>query len=325
MQRREFIASLAGVALGPLAARGQKAVPVVGFLCSGTSDAFAAYAAAFREGLAETAYTDGRNVTIAYRWADGQADRLPELAAGLVAQRVAVIAATGGIEPAQSARAATTSLPIVFVGSGDAVNAGLVKSFARPGGNVTGIALPTTGLGTRRLGLLVQFVPRAQAIGYLANLDNPGSEPEWRDIQEAARLRGKQTLIVKASSAADLEPAFAALVRQRAGAVIVAGDPVLDGLREEVVALAARYALPAMYLTHDAVAAGGLLGYGPNITDAYRQGGIYCGRILAGEKPAELPVMRADLYELAINLGTAKALGLDMPPGLVAIADEVIE
>jgi ABC-type uncharacterized transport system substrate-binding protein len=325
MQRRQFIAGLAGATVGPLAAHGQKAVPVVGFLCSGTSDAFASYAAAFRKGLAETAYTDGRNVTIAYRWADGQADRLPELAAALVAARAAVIATAGGIEPAQAARAATARLPIVFVGSGDAVKAGLVRSLARPGGNVTGIALATNDLGTRRLGLLVQFVPRVQTIGFLANPDNPGAEPEWRDIQDAARLRGKETLMVRAGSAADLEPAFAALVRQRAGAVIVAGDPVLDGAREEVVALAARHALPAMYLAHDAVAAGGLLAYGPNVTDAYRQGGIYCGRILAGERPAELPVMRADLYELAINLKTAKTLGLDLPTGLVAIADEVVE
>jgi putative tryptophan/tyrosine transport system substrate-binding protein len=325
MQRRQFIAGLAGATVGPLAAHGQKTVPVVGFLSSGTSEAFASYAAAFRKGLAETAYTDGRNVTIAYRWADGQADRLPELAAALVATRVAVIATAGGIEPAQAARAATTRLPIVFVGNGDAVKVGLVRSLARPGGNVTGIALATGDVGTRRLGLLVQFVPRAQTIGYLANPDNPGTEPEWRDIQDAARLRGKETFMVRAASAADLEPAFAALVRQRAGAVIIAGDPVLDSAREEVVALAARHALPAMYLTHEAVGAGGLLAYGPNVTDAYRQGGIYCGRILAGETPAELPVMRADLYALAINLRTAKTLGLDLPPGLVAIADEVVE
>jgi putative tryptophan/tyrosine transport system substrate-binding protein len=325
MQRRQFIAGLAGLTVRPLAAHGQKAVPVVGFLSSGAADAFASYAAAFREGLAETAYADGRNVTIAHRWAEGKADRLPELAAGLVAERVAVIAATGSIEPAQSARAATTSLPIVFVASGDAVKAGLVKSLARPGGNVTGVAFATNDLGTRRLGLLVQFVPRAQMIGFLANPDNPGSEAEWRDIQDAARLRGKQALIVKASSAGDLELAFAALVRQRAGAVIVAGDPILDSARDEVVAHAARHALPAMYLSHGAIAAGGLLSYGPNITDAYRQGGIYCGRILAGERPAELPVMRSDLYELAINLKTAKVLGLDIPTGLVAIADEVVE
>jgi putative tryptophan/tyrosine transport system substrate-binding protein len=325
MQRRQFIAGLAGVTVGPLAARGQKAVPAVGFLSSGSSDTFAAYVAAFRKGLAETAYADGRNVTIIFRWADGRADRLAELAAELVAARVAVIAAAGGIEPAQSARAATASLPIVFVGGGDAVKAGLVRSLARPGGNVTGIALAANDLGTRRLGLLVQFVPRVQTIGFLANPDNPGAEPEWRDIQDAARVRGKQTLIVKATSAADLEPAFAALVRQRAGAVIVAGDPVLDAAREEVVALAARHALPAMYLAHEAVAAGGLLAYGPNVTDAYRQGGIYCGRILAGEEPAGLPVIRADLYEFAINLKTAKVLGLDVPPGLVAVADEVVE
>jgi putative ABC transport system substrate-binding protein len=298
---------------------------VVGFLSSGTSDAFAAYAAAFRKGLAETAYTDGRNVTIAYRWGEGEADRLPTLAAGLVAARVAVIATAGGIETAQAAKAATTRLPIVFVGTGDAVKAGLVRSLTRPGGNVTGIALATGDLGTRRLGLLMEFVPRVQTIGFLANPDNPGAEPEWRGIEDAARLRGKETLMVKAQSAADLEPAFAALVRQRAGAVIVAGDPVLDGPREAVVALAARHALPAMFLAHEAVAAGGLLAYGPNVIDAYRQGGIYCGRILAGEKPAELPVMRADLYALAINLRTAKALGLDLPPGLVAIADEVVE
>jgi putative ABC transport system substrate-binding protein len=325
MQRRQFIAGLAGVTVGPLAAHGQKAVPVVGFLSDGTSDAVASYAAAFRKGLAETAYTDGRNVTITYRWANGKADRLPALAADLVAAPVTVIAATGGIEPAQSARAATTRLPIVFVATGDAVKAGLVRSLARPGGNVTGIALATNGLGARRLGLLVQFVPRVQTIGFLANPENPAAEPEWRDIQDAARLRGMQALIVKAGSAADLEGAFAALVRQHAGAVIVAGDPVLDGAREEVVALAARHALPAMHFGQEAVAAGGLLAYGPNVIDAYRQGGIYCGRILAGEKPTELPVMRADLYELAINLKTAKTLGLDIPPGLVAIADEVVE
>ncbi len=325
MQRRQFIVGLAGATMGPLAAHGQQPVPVVAFLSGGTSDAFASYAAAFRKGLAETAYTDGWNVMFAYRWADGQADRLPELAAGLVAARVAVIATAGGMEAAQSARAATTLLPIVFVGNGDPVKAGLVRSLARPGGNVTGVAVATNGLGTRRLGLLVQFVPRAQTIGFLANPDNPGADAEWRDIQEAARLRGKQTLIVKAGSAADLEAAFATLVRQRAGALIVAGDSLLDAAREEVVALAARHALPAMYLTYEAVAAGGLLAYGPNVTDAYRQGGIYCGRILAGEKPTELPVMRADLYELAINLKTAKALGLELPPGLVAIADEVVD
>jgi putative tryptophan/tyrosine transport system substrate-binding protein len=325
MQRRQFIAGLAGASVSPLAAYGQQAVPVVGFLSSGTADALSSYAAAFRKGLAETAYTDGRNVTIAYRWAEGEADRLPALATALVAARVAVIATAGGIEPAQAAKAATTRLPIVFVGNGDAVKAGLVRSLARPGGNVTGIALTTGDLGTRRLGLLMQFVPRVQTIGFLANPENAGTEPEWRDIEDAARLRGKETLMVKAGSAADLEPAFAALVRQRAGAVIVAGDPVLDGAREAVVALAARHALPAMYLAHEAVAAGGLLAYGPNVIDAYRQGGIYCGRILAGEKPAELPVMRADLYALAINLKTAKALGLEPPTGLVAIADEVVE
>jgi putative tryptophan/tyrosine transport system substrate-binding protein len=217
MQRREFIASLAGATVGPLAVYAQKAVPVVGFLSGGASDAFAAYAAAFRKGLAETAYVDGRNVTIVYRWADGKADRLPDLAAGLFAARVAVIAAAGGIEPAQSARSVTTSLPIVFIGSGDAVKAGLVRTLARPGGNVTGIALTTNDLGTRRLGMLVQVVPRAQTIGFLANPENPGSEPEWRGIQDAARLRGKQTIIVQAGSAADLEAAFAALFRQRVG------------------------------------------------------------------------------------------------------------
>jgi putative ABC transport system substrate-binding protein len=218
MQRRQFIVGLAGATMGPLAAQGQQPVPVVGFLSGGTSDAFGSYAAAFRKGLAETAYTDGWNVTFAYRWAEGQADRLPELAAGLVAARVAVIATAGGMEAAQSARAATTLLPIVFVGNGDPVKAGLVRSLARPSGNVTGVAVATNGIGTRRLGLLVQFVPRAQTIGFLANPDNPGADAEWRDIQDAARLRGKQTLIVKAGSAADLEPAFAALVRQRAGA-----------------------------------------------------------------------------------------------------------
>jgi putative tryptophan/tyrosine transport system substrate-binding protein len=298
---------------------------VIGFLHSGSPGPFAYQVAAFNQGLNETGYVEGQNVAIEYRWADGHYDRLPTLAADLVGRKVSVLAPAGGIPPALAAKAATTTIPIVFLMGSDPLKAGVVTSLNRPEGNVTGVSFLINSLGTKRVELISQLVPRASTIGMLANPNNPDAEIETRDAQAAAQALGRKLLVVKASPGSDLEVAFATLVEQGVGALAVSGDPFFEAHRDQLIALAARNRMPAIYVLREDPAAGGLISYGTSISAAFRQGGVYVGSILKGAKPSDLPVMQSTKFELVINLRTAKALGLDVPPTLLAIADEVIE
>jgi putative ABC transport system substrate-binding protein len=322
--RREIITLIGGVVTYPLAARAQQP-PTIGFLSGRSPAESAAVLNAFRQGLRETGHVEGRNLGIEYRWAEGRYDRLPALAADLVAHRVAAIAATGGSVSGLAAKAATSTIPIVFSSGGDAVKLGLVPSLNRPGGNVTGVNLVFGALGAKRLELLRQLVPKADAIAMLVNPDYPSAATEVQDVQAGAHTLGFRINVANAVAANDFEPAFAGMVAQRSAAVLVADDPFLQSRRDELVALAARHAMPAIYFSRDFVEAGGLMSYGPDINDAYRLVGVYIGRILKGERPADLPVMQPTKFELLINLKTAKALRLDLPPTLLALANEVIE
>ena len=323
--RRKFIIALGGTAFAwPLAARAQQsAMPVIGFLNGQSPETFAHLLAAFRQGLSEAGYVEGRNVAIEYRWADGNSDRLPQLADDLVTRRIAVLVATGGAQLA--AKAATSTIPIVFTTTGEPVKAGLVASFNRPGGNATGVSVFTNVLEAKRIELLHELVPQARLIGVLLDPTLDGSDIQVREVQAAARAVGQQVLILNVSTDADIETAFATLIAERADAIAIAGGPFLNSKRGRLVELAARHAIPAIYEAPEAAAAGGLMSYGPSIADVYRQVGVYVGRILKGEKPADLPVLQPTKFDLIINMRTTKALGLVMPQTLLVSANEVIE
>jgi putative tryptophan/tyrosine transport system substrate-binding protein len=331
MRRREFITLLGGVAAAwPLAAHAQQSgLPVIGFLSGYPAESFAPetqpLSAAFRQGLSETGYSDGHNVTIEYRWAENQPSRLPVLAAELVRRKVAVIAATGGTASALAAKAATTTIPIVFTGGSDPVAIGLVASLNRPGGNITGVTFLANVLAAKRVELVNEVAPRASLIGLLVNPDNPNAVSETSDMETATRAIGKRSVLLRASTDRELDAAFTSLADQQANALAIAGDTFFLSRCEQLVALVARYAVPASYPSREFVVAGGLMSYGASITDMYRQVGVYTGRILNGAKPADLPVMQPTKFELTINLKTAKAFGLQIPDRLLAVADEVIE
>ena len=326
MKRREFITLLGGAAAAwPVVVRAQQpAMPVIGFLHSGSPTTYAHLVTAFRQGLKELDYVDGQNVTIEYRWAAGQYDRLPALASDLVQRRVSVIASTGP-SSALAAKEATTMIPIVFSTGADPVTLGLVARLNRPGGNVTGIGVLTAVIASKRLGLLRELVPTAASIAVLLNPNNPTTEAQRNDIQEAARSVAQQVHVLHAGSDAELDAAFVTYGRLRSGALLVNADPSFVNRRDHIVALAARHAIPAIYEQREFPVAGGLASYGTSLKDAYHQVGIYTGRVLKGEKPADLPVMQSTKFEFVINLKTAKALGVKIADNLLTLADEVIE
>jgi putative tryptophan/tyrosine transport system substrate-binding protein len=326
MKRRDFISLLGGAAAWPLAARAQQpAVPVVGFLNSTSPGLYAHLVAAFRKGLSEVGYVEGRNVAIEYRWADGQYDRLPALAADLVRRQVAVIAATGGEPSVLAAKAATLTIPILFITGSDPVKLGIVASLNRPGGNVTGVSIFYAVLGPKRLALLQELVPKIAVIGVVVNPAFAYAEEETKDLLAAGGALEKQIHIATASTEGEIDAAFGSLVERRVDAIMVAVDPFFVSRRGRFIALAAQHALPVVYFSRDFTADGGLMSYGPNLAEAYHQVGVYTGRILNGAKPANLPVVQPTKFEFVINLKTAKSLGLPIPDKLLALADEVIE
>jgi ABC-type uncharacterized transport system substrate-binding protein len=327
MRRREFITLLGGAAAAwPLAARAQQlAMPVIGFVSSRSLDGSARHAAAFTKGLSETGYVEGQNVVVEYHWLSGQNDRLPALMADLVRRRVAAIA-TAGDPPTLAAKAATATIPIAFGFSGDPVGHRLVASLARPGGNATGINFFTSEVLTKRLGLLHELAPKAVRVVVLVNPTNtPSTESTLRDVPEAARAIGLQTQILNASSSREIEAAFATIALDRADALFVAPDGFFNARRVQLATLATHYRIPAAYATREVVEIGGLMSYGTDLLDMYRQVGVYAGRLLKGANPTDLPVVQSTKFEFVINLQTARVLGLEVPPTLLARADEVIE
>jgi putative ABC transport system substrate-binding protein len=300
-------------------------MPVIGFLSGGSANAWTAYLAAFRKGLQEQGYEEGRNLKIEYRWADGHYERLSPLAASLVRQRVTTIVASGGVAPVRAAKAATSTIPVVFSIGDDPVRLGIVASLSHPGGNLTGVNNLVSQMESKRLGLLRDLVPSAALIAVLANPDNPPFARQLREVQEAARAIGQNIHLLQARKEGELKAAFETAVQLHADAMLVAGDPYFNSTRNTIIALAAHHALPAIYEQREHAAAGGLMSYGTSLVDGYRLVGIYAGRVLKGENPSDLPIMLATKFEFVINLKTAKALGLNVPLSLLSRADEVIE
>lgn len=327
MKRREFITLLGGAAATwPVAARAQQpTITTVGYLSTRSPSEAKYVTDAFIQGLSEVGYIERRNLAIEFRWAELQYDRLQALASDLVRRQVAVIAAVGGAHSGLAAKALTSTIPIVFVSAGDPITFGLVPSLSRPGGNVTGINMVTVALAPKRLELLHELIPPSTAIAMLVNPTSPYLEPEMKDAMASAQALGRQIKVVNASTAEEIDTAFGTLVQQRLGAVLVSGDPFFDSQRDKLVTLSARHRVPAIYQWREYATIGGLITYGTSITDAYRQSGIYVGRILKGAKPAELPVLQPTKFEMVINLKTAKTLGLKVPDRLLVAADEVIE
>jgi putative ABC transport system substrate-binding protein len=326
IRRREFVFTLGGAAAAwPLSARAQQPVSMIGFLSSRSPGESASLVAAFREGLRETGFVEGQNLAIAFRWAEGRYEQLPALAAELVGLRVAVLFTAGGTPSALAAKAATSTIPIVFSALTDPVRSGVVTSLSRPDGNITGMSVLSSALTGKRIGLLKGLVPTSAVIGYLLNPRHPMAVADSNEATAAASALDIQLRVLEASNEQDLDAAFANLVNLRAGGLVVGADPFLDSRRDRIVALAARHAIITLYSFREYVVAGGLMSYGPSITDSYRQAGIYSGRILKGEKPADLPVMQPTKFNLVLNLNAAKVLGIQIPPTLLALADEVIE
>jgi putative ABC transport system substrate-binding protein len=327
VKRREFITLLGGAAVScPLIARAQQpGIPVVGFLGAPSAAPYARYIAAVHQGLKEVGYIEHQNVAMEYRWADGQYDRLPVFAADLVSRRVAVIVPIGGAPAVLAAKAATSSIPIVFNVGADPIQLGLVAKLNRPGGNITGVAMMTLEMETKRLELLHELAPTSAPIAILLNPSNAQAQSQEREIQRAARVIGRQVLVLNAGNEDEIEKAFAALVRERAGALLVAGDAFFTSQAVLFVVLTARHSIPTVYPVRSYVDAGGLMSYGSSLLDAYRLTGVYTGRVLKGEKPADLPIVQPTKFELVLNLKTARAVGISIPPTLLARADEVIE
>ena len=327
MRRREFVVLVGGVvATWPFAARAQQpAMPVIGFLNSASPEPFKNYVAGFHAGLKEAGYVDGHNVIIEFRWAEGHYDKLPGMAADLVRRKVGVLVATGGSPSIVAAKAATSSIPIVFTSGVDPIQHGFVTGLSRPGGNITGVNLFAAELNGKRLGLLLALVPGVQLIAVLFNPNHPDHNIQMREVQEAARAIGQQIHIVFASNDSAINDAFVTAAELRSGAMLVSSDPFLNSQRDRIIALAARHAIPAIYEQREHAIVGGLMSYGTNLRDGYRQAGVYVGRILKGEKPGDLPVVQSTKFEFVINLKTAKALGIEVPPNLSAEADEIIE